>query len=135
MNIYIESVMELLSIRKGEQFIIYWAAHTVEQVLTQSTFSRHKERLHYLSTKDKHQRTQLEWFHLLTGLSIRMKPISIFKFMPFNLVKNYFGEELHQRMFFRNWKINFFLHCFFISFCYLNLMLAQRWNKSNNLEN
>ena len=39
--------IELLTIDKGDQFIIYRPAPTVEQVLTQSTFGRHTDCIIY----------------------------------------------------------------------------------------
>ena len=102
MNVYyIECAIQLMSIDKGKQFIMYRAATTVEQVLTQNTFSRHTDCIIY-QQKINIKKPNLNGFYLLTGLSVRMKPILIFKFIPFNLVKNYSGEEVHYRMFFRN---------------------------------
>ena len=100
-----------MSIDKGKQFIMYRAATTVEQVLTQNTFSRHTDCIIY-QQKINIKELNLNGFHLLTGLSVRMKPISIFKFMPFNLVKNYFGEEYFLEI----EKLTFFCTAFLFPF-------------------
>lgn len=92
MNVYyIECAIQLMSIDKGKQFIMYRAATTVEQVLTQNTFSRHTDCIIY-QQKINIKELNLNGFHLLAGLSVRMKPN-----FDFQIYTIQFGEELPWR--------------------------------------
>ena len=105
-----------MSIDKGKQFIMYRAATIVEQVLTQNTFSRHTDCIIY-QQKINIKELNLNGFYSLTRLSVRVKSILIFKFIPFNLVKNFCGEEVHYKCFLEIEKvINFFCTAFLFPF-------------------